>query len=576
MFCSNCGCKLDKGQKFCTNCGTKNEEINDSKKFNLPKPDLKNLGRGLINFLNKNKFIILGIFVFFIFAGIIAFLVYDYQDKHLTLDIVGYDESIYIDKNGKEYFSKDFGTILYTPFFEGRMFVFEPLEDGYSSFTENNIEYTAQLYELGLIDKTGEVIARYEDRAVLVQKDWQYCNSGDCYVTPLPKFYKGYARVGFVGKKSTINSLKDVEYSYLNRNGDFVSRVPKKVKEVFENNLNPRKNMYTIQMPCEDGTKGTCVAITDKNGKQKTKAIYATEKKINDKYVYSDEFSDVEIMYLNKDMKAVFVDKNGKQIYNQPFAYSYGFGRVLAQVIPVPNANEGSPNYYINKNGKRVWSNMKPTYIYNIKKKKWIAFDGERLGNKYLDDCIYLSKDEYSYDYENPNWIVDQDFKIMYEYDSMNKFAGNDYRFDTDDCVLKDGRLFHYEWEGMKLYELVYNNETKKLELVVVTDRKTLSKYFNESEILYVSDFKNVGGQNMEYEVTSTYPKNFMIYNDVVEDKYLFYRHYYRENPSISTFFDNDKNYKTVGQFTVSRPTTVYFIPDGVSDSWYNFKIVFK
>ncbi len=183
-------------------------------------------------------------------------------------------------------------------------------------------------------------------------------------------------------------------------------------------------------------------------------------------------------------------------------------------------------------------------------------------------DCVYLRL------YQSRVWdedefeeqVIDKDFGLMYGENNFDTLKGDAFHFSFRLLTLQNNRLYHFDFETLKLYELKYNDKTQKIELNEVKDHTTIEKFFKGFKVIYTSDFKQIHNNALVYEATYTYPKKFIIYNDVTEPLYDFYRAYFRQNSSI----DSD-NFEHACQFLIKRPTTVEY------DSGENiFKMIFK
>lgn len=481
MFCTNCGNEISKNQRFCTNCGAK---ISSNKKISFNNV-IKNIGIQTFKYFRHHKIVGFSILGIIISISVLFCIFMSYYYRHLALKEMYIDENIkvFIDEDGKEHLrlnaadysnSNDSNSGWFGVFNEGRIFRFETIPDGYSFFTENKKDYCASLGKLQLINHKGKVIKIFNQNIVSLDRTDVPYSDDDYYIYPsTPEFYKGYTRIAYTDKNK-IHKLSEIRTAYIDRNGNFVKRVPKDVDQAFKQGLRKTKrNIFIKELSCEDGTKGTCVAFVDKDGNKLTKAIYSTSKRdYFAVYSYPYNYQDVTLAYLNKGLKPTYVDKKGNTIYNDSFEYGTDFEHLLARVSPQQDSCDDYADYYpsfmINKKGKRVWSDMQPKYIYDIKHKKWIDYNENILGNKYLFDCIYLRLyqsrcwDEGEYE----DQVIDQDFKLMYGEENMKSLIGDKApNFNINDLILNNNRLIYKERYSNKLYELVYNSQTKKVEL---------------------------------------------------------------------------------------------------------------
>lgn len=142
--------------------------------------------------------------------------------------------------------------------------------------------------------------------------------------------------------------------------------------------------------------------------------------------------------------------------------YISNYNHISAEIFPTYDKGHDMfgmhPTYHINKKGKRIWSNMEAEYIYIIPEKRWIEYH-KRIGNKYLNNCIYIKLWKYRLTTDNTpyTFVVGKDFKFLYEYDYKGEFAWD--KFDYSKLNYQDGKLFY------KDKELRYDEQTNQLKL---------------------------------------------------------------------------------------------------------------
>ncbi len=388
MNCPKCGKELNDNQKFCTNCGAKQ---------NISNLNIKNIFTKIKSHVLENiihyKITCCLIIAIIVISNLIVYFYY----SHLDLESVPLSENeyIFIDINGNKHFELNSDkSISFGNFTEGRVFKRESLPDTYSSFKENGKEYGSNIGKLQLLNHKGKLIKTFTNTVSLTRNDVGYDSDGYEIYPYVPEFYKGYARIAYTDKEK-IQKLSDIKVMYINRKGNIVKDVPKEVEQAFKAGLRKAKqNIYTKELPCEDGTNETCIAFANKNGKLLTKAIYATAKKdYFSYYPYPFIYHDVTLAYINKDLKPVYIDKNGNLIYKDSFERGSDFNHLLADVSPKMDECDDYYDYYpsfmINKKGKRVWSDMTPLYIYDIKHKKWI--DNKKKKPLIINICMIVS-----------------------------------------------------------------------------------------------------------------------------------------------------------------------------------------
>lgn len=150
-------------------------------------------------------------------------------------------------------------------------------------------------------------------------------------------------------------------------------------------------------------------------------------------------------------------------INGTPIDYISDFKHISAEVYPTYDKGHDMfgmhPTYHINKKGKRIWSNMEAEYIYIIPEKRWIEYH-KRIGNKYLNNCIYIKLWKYRLTTDNTpyTFVVGKDFKFLYEYDYNGEFAWN--KFDYSKLKYQDNKMFY------KNKELLYDELTNQLKLM--------------------------------------------------------------------------------------------------------------
>lgn len=189
---------------------------------------------------------------------------------------------------------------------------------------------------------------------------------------------------------------------------------------------------------------------------------------LKDTYIYIDSNGKEYPCFIHKPLKytkgefyRIYKIKD-KIIFNRPIDYGTDFEHISAEISPTYNKGSDMfgmhPTYRINKQGKIIWSNMEAEYIYIIPEKRWIEYH-KRIGNKYLDNCIYIKLWKYRLTTDNTpyTFVVGKDFKFLYEYDYNGEFAWD--KFDYSKLKYQNNKLYY------KNKELLYEEKTNQLKL---------------------------------------------------------------------------------------------------------------
>lgn len=571
MNCPKCGKEAEGNQKFCTNCGAEfeNTDTNFSKRF-----DIK-------DFI-KSKTIIIGIVTLFLFVviGVSVFAITNPNINIITNNsnidlykIYANNQYYFIDKQGNEQLTIPYDeNILLGEFREGRLFIAKAIKE----IQVLGADY--RLAEISIVDENNNVIKTFDKKAVVLAADYETSASY------LPEFYNAYALIHFIDEKDIPSGVIDdirklpIKDIYINKNGKITKKVPENIKKMLNDEYFTVKRFETNElnykeMPCLDNKNETCIGYTDANNNIKIKPYFALHG-CGDWYGRNPRFINGIALVETQSGYFKHIDINGNFVFNEDYDVIYPFYGELAYV------RNGALKGFINKSGKLVWSikeeqyvpsedyahKKEIKYIYDVASKKWLQPEKNKPIVK-LGNYIYLADDKDG-DFKLELNIFGKYLNYLFNESEANTFRNEDLYFMIGHAELKNGRLFHFNFETLKLYEVVYNEKNEKLKLVEVTDHKVINDYYSGRKVIYISQFKPTEGNSMSIDVQSTYPNKFTIYNDVKEPWLSFYRHYFSGN-------NNDFQYDMDG-LVIKNPTTLYYQPEFIDETSYILEINFK
>lgn len=178
------------------------------------------------------------------------------------------------------------------------------------------------------------------------------------------------------------------------------------------------------------------------------------------------KLSDIKYKYINKKGEVV---KNVPQNIKQILDNGYNKGR-LERKSYMSIYEDINENTYIDSHNNVIWTSLKPIFIYDIKNNRWIEYD-KRLGNKYINNCVYL------YQKDLAPMFINQNFELMYNEHEQKLLLDKISLFNIYNCKIINNRLFYFEpIYSLKLYELKYQQTNKKINFVEVTDKKIIEE----------------------------------------------------------------------------------------------------